>query len=197
MRRPSRLLVLRVTLAVAWGFALLMVHAGSMPQNPLPYSMKLQQNVTLLFPQGWAFFTRDPREATERIYRRTPAGLREVSYACSSRRNLFGIRRDARAVHVELVHLLSRAPMQLWRRCEGSAARCAAEVREPPISLGNGTPLQRLCGDLIIVRRPPVPWAWSGARRRIDMPGTVLSLRVRCGRPEPMKRQAQQGARAL
>lgn len=194
MSSSGHLVVFRLVLGVGWAVALLIVLSGSMPENPLPSSLKLQQNLIVLFPQGWAFFTRDPREPTEQVYRRSAGGLREVSYANSSARNFFGLRRDARAVHVELVHLLSRTPIHRWQPCDNRTPQCAKEVAESPVVLSNDTPLQQLCGDLIVVRRPPVPWAWSRARRTIHMPGSVLSLRVRCNGPGTRKSRTPETA---
>lgn len=175
------LTVTRVALALLWAGVILWVTVGSVPDSPLRLPLRVTQNMIAVSPQGWAFFTRDPREPVDRLYRRQGDAWVRANYANTSPRNLFGVRRAARAVNVEMASLLAQAPDAAWTDCESSLADCLRGDGAPPVvEVDNPSALRSLCGRLAVERRPPVPWAWSGSERPIHMPGQVLLLDVDC-----------------
>jgi Sporulation delaying protein SdpA len=38
----------------------------------------------------------------------------------------------------------------------------------------------QLCGDVLVVERTPVPWAWAGSHRAVSMPLKYARLDVQC-----------------
>jgi len=181
--RPApRLPVLGAFVATLWSAAGLVVLSGSLPESPLRLSRPSRLNLLIVSPQGWSFFTRDPREAVDHVYQKSGGGWVEALHVNSSPHHLFGVRRDARALSVELTALASGLPADAWIHCRSDLKTClqgshaAAAVRVSNISL-----TRLLCGEFAVERRPPVPWAWSRSLDRIRMPSRVLRLDVDCG----------------
>ena len=173
------LLLTRVGLAVFWALAIGYVVIASVMDHPLRASYRERQNLIAISPQGWAFFTRNPRESVERIYQRQSAQWRPTSFSNSSPRNLFGVRRAARAVSAELASMLGQIPQGRWTSCTDSLDVCLRQA-SPPIRVENKSTLRTLCGEVAVERRPPVPWAWSRRIDRINMPGKVLRFTAVC-----------------
>lgn len=171
----------RVALVLLWSGVILWVTVGSVPDSPLRLPLRVTQGMIAVSPQGWAFFTRNPREPVDRLYRLRSGTWERANYANTSPRNLFGVRRAARAVNVEMAALVAQAPDDAWRDCEAPLEEClAADGGLPPVPVTNPSALRTLCGPLVVERRPPVPWAWSGSGRDIHMPGRVLRIDVDC-----------------
>lgn len=170
----------KVALAVFWAGIILFVLKSSVPEHPLRSSRAVQRNLIAITPQGWSFFTRDPREAVDRVYRRIDGDWIHATVANSSARNFFGLKRDARALNVELASLLTEIPRKKWRGCRSSLTNCLEAKPVEAVSVENESLMQSLCGDILVERRPPVPWAWSKRTQRIRMPSRLIQLNVEC-----------------
>ncbi len=184
---PGRRLAYGVIVAVAGLFSHTILVAS------VPYSAWVGANsyiprddIRVLIPQGWGFFTRDPREP-----RIIPFGLRsegewtELGLGPHGRaRWLFGLDRRSRAQGLEIGTLFGAVGDDAWFDCGGPTPMepHACLDAASPLPVENPSPIPSLCGEVGLVRREPVPWAWRRAADRIEMPAQVLRLSVRCSR---------------
>ncbi|HEX6372101.1 MAG TPA: SdpA family antimicrobial peptide system protein [Longimicrobium sp.] len=166
----------------AWGALIVVVLTSSAGVSPVKPRFAVRVLQLAVVPEGWSFFTRDPREPKDVAYRRVGGRLEPVTFANTSRASLMGASRYARAVDGELAGLLAPVLASTWRDCRGEA--CAAPAGEP-LRLTNWSPTRRICGDVVVVRGAPVPWAWR--RADVSLPAQTLHLRVDCGRRRPLR----------
>lgn len=175
-----RLGVFAVGIAGLWAvLALYVVHAA-LPYNPLrlPYAHALRTQVWA--PEGWAFFTRNPREPRPFLYRLDGATWASASLGPHARAsNAFGMNRRARAQGVELGLLLEGVPSRSWKRCEEAPLGCL-DAAPAAARVANRSPRPSLCGTIGVVRQAPVPWAWARAPKPVVMPSNVIRLEVSC-----------------
>ncbi|MEU6074695.1 SdpA family antimicrobial peptide system protein [Micromonospora sp. NPDC047074] len=121
----------------------------------------------VLMPEGWAFFTRDPRQpspvayTTDRDGRWRPAPDRSRGPA--------GLDKRDRARSAEISLLTRRLDGPAWTTCDREAAACLATARDTRVA--NTATVRTLCGNVGIVLQEVLPWAWK------DLP-TVLPSRV-------------------
>jgi antimicrobial peptide system SdpA family protein len=179
--RDSALGAFGVAVVLFWMTVVAYAVHPALPYNPvhLPFADQLRSLV--LAPQGWAFFTRDPREEKQLIYGRGPDGawwsMMLAPHARMS--NALGLDRRSRAQGVEMALLISVAPQDGWRDCEGTVEACLRRL-PPGAAARNPSPHPTLCGSLAIVLQKPVPWAWVDSRRPVSMPSRMLPLEVAC-----------------
>lgn len=173
---------LAILLAGASGTAVVYaVHPG-MPYNALqlPYADRI--GMLLLAPQGWSFFTRNPREERMTLYGRDESGA-WVSLVRARRGSLaiiLGLDRAARAQGVEAGGLAALAREDAWRDCgDALPGRCARTALVAG-RVVNASPEPSLCGAVAIINQAPVPWAWLQLGKPIHMPARVLRLEVVC-----------------
>ena len=153
---------------------------GSLPHNALtlPGGAKLQTAVWA--PEGWKFFTRNPREEQTHLYTRAGSSWANASTGPNAlARNLFGLSRAGRVQPLEYGALVKDVPKEAWVDCEGSPMEC---LEEAPVaaSLSNTALRKTLCGSVGIVLQKPIPWAWADSKRPVVMPSRVLRLEVSC-----------------
>lgn len=165
------------TIVFGWTVLIVLLLRAFMPDNPLRIRRSVKDDLTLLAPEGWVFFTRDPREASDRVFRLTTPCCEEMTVPNGAASNLYGLKRDARAFGVEMAPLMAQIPRSGWRECRGDIAACAAAA--PPIALSNASAARRLCGEVVIQRQRPVPWAWSRGRD-VRAPYALAHLNVSC-----------------
>ncbi len=138
-----------------------------LPFNPMRLPFESKVPIVAILPQGWGFFTREPREPNVQAFtRRDGRPLLTDSNAGPS--NFFGLSRRPRALGVELGLILSSIREEQWKK------------QTTPLTIHNPTPEPTLCGNLTLVRRPPLPWAWSRSKRPVTMPAETVQVDVLC-----------------
>lgn len=167
-------------IAAVWGAIFLFVLVHSLPHNPVGGAIPDRIGIRIFIPEGWAFFTKDPRDRqfqvfSERGGRWVPAMRMPVARPG----NLFGIDRAARAQGVELGMILQKVPDAAWAECASDDAVCL-RAASADFEIRNDLPTPTLCGRIGIVLREPVPWAWRSSRDEIHMPALAARLRIRC-----------------
>lgn len=171
----------KTALFTAWALLGLFVLTTTVVDHPLRGTLIQRRQVLSWTPQGWAFFTRSPREPVLRAYRFSGNEWRNALVSNASYRNVLGVSRRARATNTELHAIAARVPESRWFACAEALDTCAAEIAYDPMKIANPAPGPGLCGLLIIEQRPLVPWAWSASRDQVFMPGSVASVFVECG----------------
>jgi antimicrobial peptide system SdpA family protein len=148
-----------------------------LPANALELPGENKQTLSRIFPQGWKFFTRDPRMAE-------PAPLRKVGdqWVPFGTRNdaarFFGASRESRTLWPELTWVLAPIADNDWRECDGPVEPClaTAPIRTQAATVDH----PQLCGAIGVVIRKPVPWAWAKRTPAVTMPSKVLRLDIQC-----------------
>lgn len=163
-----------------WLLVISYVFVGFVPESPFQKPISVKQNLITISPQGWAFFTRNPREAIDQIYIKSGEEWKYHTFTNSSLRNFFGIKRSARAQNVELAYLFSSLSNEEWVNCATVADECVKNKTIEVVEVENNSKLQTLCGELLIVRKEPVPWAWSQSMKIIDMPSNIVRINANC-----------------
>lgn len=165
------------------GLAILSVYAyhSAMSFNPVRLPFERLVGIEGWLPQGWAFFTRDPREERLLVYRRQGSSGWQPAWLTPHGRpqNAFGLDRASRAQGVELGQLYEKIRPASYETCEGPLAVCL-ERSKPVARLRNRMPRKTLCGELAIVKQKPLPWAWSAWETSSHMPILTARLEVRC-----------------
>lgn len=176
--------IARIAVTVIWTALILAVLAGSIEDSPLRYSSSEKLNLIAILPEGWSFFTRNPREATDHVYHRQEAGWVSLGRTNSHVANLFGARRTARIHGIELSALLQQVAVGKWHRAVVRLEDLKAIESIPVMKVTNPALRPTLCGQLLVQRREPVPWAWSSRRDAIEMPADIVRLRSSCRRED-------------
>lgn len=141
----------------------------------LPLAKRTQAQ--LLMPEGWAFFTRSPREPWVHVYAREldadgaeGAAWVEISAPpLSHASNLFGLRRETRREGLESGIVIAALAEEAWAPCrlpELSTCLARASVVE---RIDNPSATPSLCGEVALVSYAAVPFAWIRNRPRSSL----------------------------
>lgn len=195
MNNDSRVVAARIIVTFAWTAVIVGVGLTFASESPFWEMSKLRNQVVYLMPQGWAFFTRDPQEATDSVYEHGSAEWRKVAEFRARSRSIGELFQRARIIHVELAHVLTQVRSNEWTQCVDGVASCTARGSHSHVVVENRSSFRNLCGSYLVERQPPVPWAWSSSRLELYMPSRIVQLDVRCGDAHPNSTE-DQGSRA-
>lgn len=179
-RRGALALAVGGVCAVVVAFAVL----AAIPPAAVDMPQEARVTVRAIMPEGWSFFTRNPRE--DRLASWRPAasgGWEDASLGNNAGpRVLFGASRRGRAQSVE-IGLLQGAAMKRgakWSACGWDGVDACLSRAAAATAVRNPVPEPTLCGTLAISLQEPTPWAWAGDGGRARMPYKVMRLEVTC-----------------
>ncbi|WP_396644353.1 SdpA family antimicrobial peptide system protein [Microbacterium sp.] len=146
----------------------------------LPTTVQSQvRSVQSIAPQGWAFFTKSPRGSVPLAYRWDGGEWVSADRGPNAQlRWAFGLNRESRLTEFDVQTALAEVDESWWQDCprdRGDAHCLSATAPRAVASVGHDL---RLCGEVGIVRREPVPWAYREYIERSA--GQSLRLTVAC-----------------
>lgn len=175
--------VLFITLGlVGLGIVMLILFSVS-PFNPIRAKADFNRQVYTFIPQGWAFFTRNPREAQIQLYQADHlGGWRKVNHFHAHRSNFFGLSRKTTALITELQYIkMNDLKDSYFINCESNYQRgIVGCVPDTTYTVLNKFEKPILCGEYIMTLQEPVPWAWSKSMDKVMMPSKVIRLNIQC-----------------
>jgi antimicrobial peptide system SdpA family protein len=173
--------LLLIGLAACWCIVLLYVIHPALPFNALKLPAASDVNVSVWVPEGWRFFTRNPREDQTLLYRRQGDGAWASASLGPNMRvsNLLGFGRRARAQGIELGVLIYNQPKTIWAPCEEEPDRCLERTTNV-IAVRNRSPEPTLCGSVGVVMQNVVPWGWAISGEKFTMPSKVARFDIQC-----------------
>lgn len=176
-----RIVAIRVSILGIFASFLFCVFQTYLPFNPLSLSKDSQFIIKALCPEGWGFFTKNPKDSDFFVYKRIHNKWENILLVPnSSISNFIGLKRDARAQGSEYALLCKDIDLKKWLDCnEGvnifSCIESNLNVR--PIIVKNIVPSPSIEGEVWIVSKPMIPWAW-GRHTNINMSAKYLKLYV-------------------
>lgn len=139
---------------------------------PIPTSSSYIKQTTIfnIIPQGWGFFTRDPRE-DEIIFYREDSISKQVSLYSKTNSSLefyFGASRKNRFTGIEMDFIYKNVPKSSWKK--GSTKEFKFDTSTPPDTIKLNFNAQTLKGYYFVAKQERTPWAWGKNYKKIIMP---------------------------
>lgn len=185
MKRRVILNVVFVLTVSAWVLIGAFVAIISIPHNPLSRFFSNRKTVLIsksVLPEGFSFFTRNPKEPTLHLYKLVAGKLQRLPQNNAHYKNAFGIIRKTRSENVELGSILSTLNGRKWGRCVNlSVDDCiSSSVIIPKYTISNLNEEPQLCGDFVIQNVEAMPYAWNSFKKKIYMPYEIIEIKIIC-----------------
>lgn len=162
-----------LTLSILLFFAVI---SNLLPENPL---IKNNNNFfQQLAPQGFSFFSKDPRDETFFIESASENSW-DIQLPTSILSNLFGIKRTGRAQGVEVGQLLGNFPEEKWtachsmKECDEIKSDLNINVVEEPESF------KFIRGTYIITVGEPISWFWTDFKETTTFDRRIIKVEVK------------------
>ena len=128
--------------------------------NSLIINRDFKRGLNILFPQGWGFFTKNPREENYTLFKMQPNGnFKQVTIKNNSLANSLGLSRKSRKIGSEMSIMLATVNDSLWTTKPGSDSLIS--YTDNFVDVERNKLITTLdAGNYIIVRKELVPWAW-------------------------------------
>lgn len=175
-----RLGAFAVLVSLLWLLVFLLSIVSSMPVNPVSQLIPNPNAFKSVFPQGWGFYSKNPRDDQLLVYDLSTQRP-TVNWPNNRTENWFGIKRSGRAQGLEVGLIQASIKSDAWTKCEKEPSICLAES-QIKVSAINTSPKPTLCNELGLALQQPVPWAWSKRKDNIVMPSKIVRVSVQCSK---------------
>jgi antimicrobial peptide system SdpA family protein len=174
--------VFSILVGLLWSIFVLYVALGALPFNPIRPPLLETLRTQVWMPEGWGFFTRNPREDRIFLFSSVNGGwIKAALPQLGQPKYMMGLDRAPRAQGVEMAMLLVAQPLRKsWKPCQGEPTRCLERQVTAPAKVKNRSPNPSLCGLVGFVKRAPVPWAWVNSPKPVVMPSSTARVEVVC-----------------
>lgn len=156
--------------------------AASVRDSPLLPPKLIRQAQLAHFPQGWAFFTRSPREPELTVFRQAASGWSAVNMRNASWGTFLGLKKGGAVNGIELGAVAEQIrdwdEMKIaWQPLLPSYPEIADASYA---TVKNDTRIRSFCGEALLVLQEPVPWAWARSGAPVKIPSKFKKVRIEC-----------------
>lgn len=151
----------------------------SLPFNPLSEHLRGESIVKSFVPEGWAFFTRDPREERlEVVYRVGGRWVPNPLVPMGKLSNELGLWRKVRAQSVEIAMLLPQVRKDQWiEHPKGFWTSVVTSSKSQEVV--DTSPYPVLPDTIAIVKHEPIPWSYARMITVDSLPCRYVVLAIR------------------
>lgn len=152
-----------------WSVFIFFLMATYMPYNHFSPNKKIKLEVSLFMPEGWAFFTRNPREPNLYVYSVKNEKYKLINHLNSSFENYFGFSRGSRVMSIEMGKILEKIKPSSWKPTSNELKTIYIENKafNPSIK-----------GLFLIELREKTPWTWIKSYDSIKMPSKYVRVYI-------------------
>ena len=142
-----------------WILLSLLVFFSSLKEQVVLKS-KLKSTIQVIFPEGWGFFTKSPRDSVLDIYKVNKDNLEKISVKNNSFENMYGFSRKARIIGYEGSIVTNLIPLSEWKIENisnlDSMSKSSSYILKTDLNysyINNGT--------YLFILYEPIPYSWS------------------------------------
>lgn len=172
-----------IFLVAFWASICYMLVGVSFPNNVLsPYFTKNKFKIVAIIPQGWGFFTRNPREARhEYYYKQADQWIKDPNLRNGTLRNVYGLDRSGRLALLLYGRIEKKIPGSAWITMKDYDFK-HFDFKSPSLkTVRIQTKKQAAVNmptDIIIVQKEITPWAYRAFESNIGLPVSVVKLHI-------------------
>lgn len=172
--------VLKFSFLVFYFFVIFCVFVSSVPLNPISIKYQKIKEFSSLVPQGWAFFTRSPREAQILVYKINKDTQLELEIIRHSQpENVFGLNRVQSFKMNELQLIVSKLDRNLFLNTSWNYMNNLHGILPKKVNVVQHVfKHSRLINkEIVIIIQDIVPWAWK-KNKNLMMPAKAIRLKI-------------------
>jgi antimicrobial peptide system SdpA family protein len=174
--RKKKFIFLNIFIWMFFGIVLLV---GAMPKTPLMINDNIKKNISIIFPNRWPFFTKDPREEYVYIFQKKSQGhTLHPNLPNSSFANFYGMINTQRAIGMEYGMISSQIDENLWytNNTGKNLLKIIDNDTIKTIKLKRDVKYTELKGEYIFVKIEPLPYLWKNKVNQLEMPSKFVKI---------------------
>lgn len=135
----------------------------------------------IIFPEGWAFFTRNPRETKMFIYKILPNNeLKEISMKNSEAAVYFGVDRTNRVMYSKISTIIDDVKPEYWSHFDLIEDKITKNEIDQLSVLSIKATAPMIYGDYVIMTKKITPFAWyCSTKNKVKTDSRLIILKIK------------------
>jgi antimicrobial peptide system SdpA family protein len=161
---------------ISWLFLTSLVFFSSMKEQII-VNKEVKKYVSTFFPEGWGFFTKNPRDPQLEVYKIEDEIAKKINMSNHSAFNFFGLSRKARVIGYESSMIASEIDKKKWK--SNQTEKITYFVNDSSIIVSRKKGFKFLIpGDYILKMFEPIPYAWANKNQENNNPYSVVKVKI-------------------
>ncbi|WP_430908417.1 SdpA family antimicrobial peptide system protein [Maribacter sp. 2-571] len=181
MKDKLKKLSIPVLTIVLWSVFFYLILISHFEYSPVHLSKSVSKEIFLATPQGWSFFTKNPRYERLGVYRMKKNGqIEQLTKPNFSLENQYGFNRQNRQFLSEVLSSLKSTLLKdsIWHFSSKGALEASKEISSI-YNFNSSFKDPMLCGRYILEMHKPRPWAWL-SNKKYKNPKKYLMINLDC-----------------
>ena len=181
MKINYKLTILSSLTIITWSVIFYFILISHFKYSPLHLSKKISKEIFFATPQGWSFFTKDPRYDRLEIYQViNNSTLEQVTRPNFSIENFYGFKRQNRQFLNEAFSSIKNVVLNdsIWYNSSEGVDKAYQDINSI-YNFKNTFKNPVLCGQFVFEMYKPIPWAWS-SNKSYKNPKKYLIINLQC-----------------
>ena len=168
--------IFKKAIFLCWLFCAFSIFIASL-KSQLLINEKLKRNINIIFPEGWGFFTKNPRDLALEIYRIEKGKAYLIDASNQSLDNFIGLSRSSRIIGYETSTLVSNILKNEWK--VSTTKNIHDHINDETIIVKDKSNLNHLKkGNYLVKVFKPIPYAWSKSNQEKYNPFSVVKIKI-------------------
>lgn len=161
---------------LCWLLLSIIVFFSSIDEQ-LVVSNKLKKQINTIFPEGWGFFTKSPRDQMLDVYRINNDSLEYISMSTHSKRSLFGLSRSPRIIGYESSMMINEIPIEKWKN--DISANFLNHIKDTAFIIKRKEHFKYFKeGEYLFNIYRQIPYAWSNNNQERNNPIRIVKIGI-------------------
>ena len=168
--------ILRKFIFLLWSMLAVLVFFSSF-ETQLVVNDNLKRKLNIIFPEGWGFFTKNPRDLGLEVYKIENNKIRLLDASNHSYKNYFGLSRSARLVGYEASTVASEIQKNQW--VKGNNSNLSHHLKDSTMVFSDKKYFNHLTkGEYLLKLYKPIPFAWANKNQEKYAPFSVAKIKI-------------------
>lgn len=168
--------IIKKVLLLAWSFGAVCVFFSAF-ETQLFVGDSAKKTFNIIFPEGWGFFTKNPRDLGLEVYKIEGKQLEPVDASTQSYKTFFGLSRSGRLVGYEASTVASEVPKKIWK--ESPTRNIYQHINDSAIVFNNKSYFNHLKkGEYLLKLFKPIPFAWANNNQEKNNPFSIVKIKI-------------------
>lgn len=166
---------------IFWAFLGIILLIGIMPKTPLKIGEEFKKIITIIFPEKWHFFTKDPNVKYIFVLEKKGGTYHfHDNFPNSKASNLYGLVNNQRATGLEYGMISNKISQDLWY--ENDTGENVLEVITQDtfktLRIQNPVIESSLEGEYVFLEIEPLPYSWRRNFDQFQMPSRFVKIKI-------------------
>ena len=141
-------------------------------------SRKIKKYVGTFFPEGWGFFTKNPRDLQFEVYKIENKKVSRIDMSNHSAFNYFGLSRKARVIGYESSVIANEIDKKKWKKNE--VKDISGFINDSSAVISQKKEFKFLIpGEYIFKMYEPIPYAWAKKNQEKNNPYSFVKVTIK------------------